>query len=107
LCNTFDYIALGSSGEYWKIGTIEWFNRMDEAMKVICNELGYPKVKVHMLRCLNPKIFTKYPFYSADSSNLAQNHHIKGGEIILKNIESFDFAKKYNFQKQLSLFNKE
>ncbi len=45
-------------------------------MRVICNKDGFPMVKIHMLRCLNPKIFTKLPFFSGDSTNLAQNHSL-------------------------------
>lgn len=70
----FDYIAFGSSGDYSRLGTDKWHKRMDEIMQIVCNNDGTPKVKIHMLRCLNPKIFINYPFYSGDSTNLARNH---------------------------------
>ncbi len=97
LINDWDYIALGSSGKYWKIGTDRWFFRMNEAMKILCDSEGYPKVKIHMLRCLNTKIFPRYPFYSADSSNFAQNHHIRGGANILDYLSMYDSSEKYTF----------
>ena len=78
MASNFDYIAFGSSGEYSELGTEKWHNRMNEAMKIVCDKDGIPQVKIHMLRCLNPKIFTKYPFYSGDSTNLTRNHSIDG-----------------------------
>lgn len=83
----FDYIAIGSSGEYSTIGTKDWHERMREAMKVICCKDGIPKVKIHMLRCLNHRVFTKYPFYSGDSTNLARNHHRDGLWTIINRVE--------------------
>ncbi|BBB65873.1 hypothetical protein UNDYM_1620 [Undibacterium sp. YM2] len=66
-------ICLGSSGEFTKIGTARWWNRMAEAMDIICNESGQPNTKIHGLRMLNPEVFTRFPFSSADSTNIAQN----------------------------------
>lgn len=83
LMDTFDYIAFGSSGDFATLGTKEWHARMHEVMGIVCNKRGRPKVKIHMLRCLNPKIFTRYPFYSGDSTNLARNHKRDGWEAII------------------------
>lgn len=66
-------ICLGSSGEYSQIGTQKWWNRMAEAMDVICDKSGRPCAKIHGLRMLDPAIFTKFPFSSADSTNIARN----------------------------------
>lgn len=95
LMNSFDYIAIGSAGEYQELGTFKWHRRMNDVMKVVCDEEGTPKVKIHMLRCLNPKIFTRYPFYSGDSTGLAQNHSRDGWENIVNRIEPFNSPKKY------------
>jgi hypothetical protein len=46
---------------------------MAEAMDVICDEEGLPKTKIHGLRMLNPDVFTRFPFSSADSTNIGQN----------------------------------
>ncbi|MFW3357359.1 hypothetical protein [Aliarcobacter butzleri] len=98
LMQCFKYIAFGSSGKYSRLGTENWHNRMNDAMKIVCDENGKPKVKIHMLRCLNPKIFTQYPFYSGDSTNLARNHHIRGHVNILNGIEKYSSPKTYKFK---------
>lgn len=99
LASDYDFIAFGSSGEYSELGTEKWHRRMNEAMRVVCNKDGEPQVKMHMLRCLNPKIFTKYPFFSGDSTNLARNHHRDGWENILNRIEKYNSPKRYNFKR--------
>jgi len=69
-------IALGSSGEYHQPGSEKWERRMLEAMEVLCDENGMTKTRLHGLRMAAPKIATRYPFASVDSTNVAQN---KGG----------------------------
>ena len=66
-------ICLGSSGEFSSIGTDSWWQRMAQAMDIICDKKGRPVCKVHGLRMLNPDIFTRFPFASADSTNIGQN----------------------------------
>jgi hypothetical protein len=66
-------VCLGSSGEYAQIGTPAWWARMAEAMNIICDRSGLPYCKVHGLRMLNPDVFTRFPFASADSTNIGQN----------------------------------
>ncbi len=66
-------ICIGSSGDYSKVGDLKWKGRITEAMKVICDSDGFPLVKLHGLRMLNPKIFCKVPFSSCDSTNIARN----------------------------------
>lgn len=99
LMERYDYIAFGSSGELSELGTYEWHKKMNEAMKIVCDEDGKPKIKIHMLRCLNPKIFTKYPFYSGDSTNLARNHARDGWKQILERIEKYNSPMYYKFKK--------
>lgn len=112
LANDYDYIAFGSAGEFSELGTLKWHCKMDEAMRAICDEYGKPKIKIHMLRCLNPKIFTKYPFYSEDSTNLAQNHSLyntikgnkklnitpsnDGWKVVMRWIEKYNSPSHYN-----------
>ena len=69
----FPRIALGSSGIYADPGSSEWWYRMTAAMSVLCDSDGYPLVKLHGLRMLNPGIFSKLPLASADSSMVARN----------------------------------
>jgi hypothetical protein len=68
----FGRVALGSSGEYATVGTPKWTARMAEIMETICMD-GRPVFRLHGLRMLNPKVFTRYPFASADSTNIARN----------------------------------
>ena len=46
---------------------------MNEAMAVICDDRGRPKVKIHGLRMLDPTVFSHLPLASADSTNVARN----------------------------------
>lgn len=69
----FPRICLGSSGQFVQIGTAAWENRMREAMDVLCDKHGRPICKIHGLRMLDPAVFTRFPFASADSTNIAQN----------------------------------
>lgn len=76
LCNAYQKVCLGSSGQYWKIGTPQWTARMDE----IFNELAkrYRKMPwIHGLRMLG-QVNGGWPLASADSTNVAQNHWITG-----------------------------
>lgn len=66
-------ICLGSSGEYAQIGTQRWWNRMREAMNTIVNKDGTPSCKLHGLRMLDPEVYTRFPFASADSTNIGRN----------------------------------
>jgi hypothetical protein len=73
LVSQWPRICLGSSGEFAQIGTPKWFTRMAQAMDVICDKSGRPCAKIHGLRMLDPEIFTRFPFASADSTNIARN----------------------------------
>lgn len=66
-------ICIGSSGDYSQVGSQTWWNRMAEAMDVICDKQGRPCCKVHGLRMLDPEIFSRLPLASADSTNIARN----------------------------------
>lgn len=69
----FDRICLGSSGEFSDPGSRAWWGRIAELMKLICDEKGRPRCKIHGLRMLDPDIFTRIPLSSADSTNAARN----------------------------------
>lgn len=72
LANTYVRVCIGSSGEFASVGTSQWWVKMSQAMRVICDDLGRPACKLHGLRMLDPAIFTKLPFSSADSTNIAR-----------------------------------
>lgn len=73
LTHEWPLVCVGSSGEYAELGTPRWERRMAEAMDVACDPDGVPRTRLHMLRGL---AFAggPYPFYSADSTNVARNH---------------------------------
>lgn len=77
MANTHLKVALGSSGDYAQIGTDRWWHRMAETMEVLCVN-GRPRCKLHGLRMLDPDIFSRFPFSSADSTNAARNVGMDG-----------------------------
>lgn len=105
LCDYWPRVALGSSGEFATIGTPRWWHRMSEAMDVLCPS-GKPLVKIHGLRMLDPEVFTKFPFSSADSTNVARNVGLDSrwtgsytpankagrGQVLADRIEAFNSA---------------
>lgn len=78
LCNEWTTVALGSSGEWPVPGANKWWDRMDAMMQVACDKDGRPKAKLHGLRMLAPKVFSRLPLASADSTNAAVNCSAKG-----------------------------
>jgi hypothetical protein len=73
LAREWPRVCLGSSGEYAEIGTDAWWRRIGEAMSAACDAEGRPLTKIHGLRMLDPAVFTRIPFASADSTNVARN----------------------------------
>lgn len=73
LAKSYPRICIGSSGEYATVGTPIWWDRLEQAMPVLCDKEGRPVCKLHGLRMLNPKVFTRIPFASADSTNIGRN----------------------------------
>ena len=78
LARNWPRVAIGSSGQYATVGDARWWARMAEAMNAVCDDNGLPVCKLHGLRMLNPDVFTRLPFTSADSTNVAQNVGIDG-----------------------------
>lgn len=73
LASAWPRVCIGSSGEFATIGTAAWWGQIARAMRVVCNDDGQPLVKLHGLRMLNPEVFTRLPFASADSTNIGRN----------------------------------
>jgi len=94
LASDYPYIAFGSAGEFSTLGTTAWNRRVSTAMRILSDDDGVPLTKVHMLRCLNHKIFSKYAFYSGDSTNLARNHSRDTPEKILERLSGKDGLKR-------------
>ena len=72
LARQFHRVCIGSSGEFSEIGNQAWWSRMAEAMNAVCPD-GHPMCKLHGLRMLDPDVFTRLPFASADSTNIGRN----------------------------------
>lgn len=60
-------VALGST-EGMEPGSSRFWQRIAQAMDVVCDEHGRPNCKLHGLRMLDPKIFGSLPLSSADSA---------------------------------------
>jgi hypothetical protein len=73
LVDEWPLVCIGSSGNYSTIGSPAWRLRMAQVMDAVCDNCGVPRTRLHMLRGLQ---FAGglYPFYSADSTNVARNH---------------------------------
>lgn len=78
LTSSWQRVCIGSSGEFATVGSPAWWTRIAEAMNAICDDAGHPPCKLHGLRMLNPEVFSRMPFASADSTNIAQNIGIDG-----------------------------
>jgi len=116
LCSKFKRVAFGSSGEFQTPGVTKWWHRIAEAMDAVCDEDGRPKVKLHGLRMLDPEIFTRLPFSSADSTNAGVNcgslsrfgiykppTAAQRAEVIAERIEAHNSAHIWQQQIQLGL----
>lgn len=66
-------ICFGSSGEYGRVGTQKWHDRIAQAFDIITIG-GVPVTRVHMLRGM-AQAGGRYPFYSLDSTDVARNHN--------------------------------
>jgi hypothetical protein len=73
LAREWQRVCIGSSGKFAVVGDSRWWIRIAEAMNAITDRNGSPVCKLHGLRMLNPDVFSRLPFSSADSTNIAQN----------------------------------
>jgi len=118
LVDRFEWVAIGSSGQWSTPGTAAWWARIDEVMSVACDGLGRPKCKLHGLRMLAPDVFTRLPLSSADSTNAAVNSGsvsrfgmytpptaAQRAEVIAERIESHNSSAIYIKHNQMDLFN--
>ncbi|HXB15407.1 MAG TPA: hypothetical protein VNV44_06645 [Solirubrobacteraceae bacterium] len=72
LARDWPRICVGSSAAYSVVASGEWHRRMSDAMDALCGE-GPAPVWLHLLRGLR-LAGSRYPFASADSTNVARNH---------------------------------
>lgn len=120
LSKHFPVVAIGSSGAWPIPGMDGWWERMNKIMSKMCDDDGKPMCKIHGLRMLDPKIFTKFPFSSADSTNAVMNsgNTIRFGyykplsrwqraSIIASRIEAFNSAPVWSKNVQADLYELE
>ena len=77
LVNAFPKVCIGSSGEYWNVGSPKWCGRMDETFNALIRHYG--KIPyIHGMRMLGQNS-GDWPLASADSTNVAQNFKTRIG----------------------------
>lgn len=89
LCEGFNYVGIGSSGDYAVVGTKAWHARMREAFAAIDqweaeSNGAYIRPRLHLMRAQS--MAHLYPVDSSDSTNVAMNHNRqleKSGETIV------------------------
>lgn len=79
LAKDFNHVAIGSSGDFWKVNSPEWKARIDEMFTHLDAlyadpdfAAAYVQPKIHMLRGI--AVMDAHRFDSADSVNIAVNH---------------------------------
>lgn len=77
LAHEWPRVCLGSSGIYAQPGSPEWWDRMADAMEIVCDQDGFPRTKLHGLRMMDPAL-RRIPFASVDSTSVGQNVGIDG-----------------------------
>jgi len=106
LVHTWPRVALGSSGDFWQVGSGSWWIRMGVAMDVACDQDGYPLAKLHGLRMLNWRVFSRLPLASADSVNVGMNcgrtaklydtDPVAGAEVIARRVEAHNSLDRWD-----------
>jgi hypothetical protein len=72
LVDCWGKVCLGSSGQYWKVGSPSWSARMDEIFNTLTKTYGRLPW-THGMRMLGQGT-KQWPLSSADSTNVAVNH---------------------------------
>jgi hypothetical protein len=76
LCDEWPRVCIGSTAEFRDVLSPAWEARMDEAFNALAQRHRFTPW-VHMLRGL-ACCGKRWPFASADSTNLAQSHRVSG-----------------------------
>jgi hypothetical protein len=90
-CRRHSYVAFGSAGAYWQVGSEAWAGRVLEALAVV--DASPRRPFVHMMRGLSQ--LGRYDFDSADSTNVARNHcryRHEGGEYVRRFADRIEAA---------------
>lgn len=69
--DNYDYVGIGGLGQ--SVSKAQWIlNTGDPAFNLLCNDKGYPRVKVHGFAMTSPDLMIQYPFFSVDSTSWMQ-----------------------------------
>jgi hypothetical protein len=74
LAEEFSMVCFGSSAQYAEIGTHAWHAQVERAFDAIADDEGRVPW-VHMLRGMGVIPLQRYPFASADSTDIGRNHN--------------------------------
>jgi hypothetical protein len=77
LCESFNYVGIGSSGDYWQVGSPKWHARITEMFAALDawerdSDGAYLRPRLHMMRAQSQAHI--FGFDSSDSTNVAMNH---------------------------------
>lgn len=94
LSRNYPYVCLGSTSKWPSVGSNKWWPYMADFMDAVCDGEGRPPCKLHGLRMLNPKVFTRLPLHSADSCNAAVNSGVCMKKGVYPNLERWQGSER-------------
>lgn len=103
LTDNYPKVCLGSSGEFWQIGTKKWEQRMEQVFELLTRTRRHLPW-IHGMRMLG-KSNGKWPLASADSSNIAR-HHAElnlSPEVMANRIDAVQPERKWKPSPQIDL----
>ena len=76
LADNWPRICIGSSGEFWQVGSAKWCSEMDKTFNALAKRYRHLPW-IHGLRMLD-QAGSEYPLASADSTNVGRNFKCAG-----------------------------
>lgn len=103
LVDSWPRICLGSSGQYWEVGSPSWQRRMDEAFNALARRRQHLPW-IHGMRMLS-QADGPWPLASADSTNVARNYkrNHEHPDAMAGRIDSMQPAKRWAGSRQMEL----
>lgn len=103
LADNWPRICLGSSGQYWQVGSPSWARRMNEAFDALCSKRRHMPW-MHGLRMLG-QCDGPWPLASADSTTVARNHKTSRicPELMAARIDAKQPAPRWTGSRQMEL----
>jgi len=105
LADNFPKVCIGSSGDYWQIGTKKWEQRMDMTFEFLSQHRCFLPW-IHGMRMLG-QAGNRWPLASADSTNIARNHSqtIWHPEEMAERIDAVQTPRRYKASNQMDLID--